>query len=85
MTGIHKTQNGLSLVHTSVRPVFCIWDKERRVRGLLKKAWRKLSSEGLHFKKPRIVGALVYREPITWNKIVGIVICLVGLVFINIK
>ena len=32
-----------------------------------------------------LVGALVYREPITWNKIVGIVICLVGLVFINIK
>ncbi|MDD6729003.1 MAG: EamA family transporter [Eubacteriales bacterium] len=31
------------------------------------------------------VGFLLYREPITWNKIVGIVICLVGLVFINLK
>ena len=29
------------------------------------------------------VGALVYREPITWNKITGIVICIMGLVFIN--
>ena len=29
------------------------------------------------------VGALVYREPITWNKITGIVICIIGLVFIN--
>lgn len=32
-----------------------------------------------------VVGALVYREAITWNKIVGIVICLIGLVFINVK
>ena len=31
------------------------------------------------------VGMILYREPITWNKIVGIAICLVGLVFINIK
>lgn len=31
------------------------------------------------------VGALLYRETITWNKIVGILICLVGLVFINLK
>lgn len=29
------------------------------------------------------VGFLLYREAITWNKLVGIVICLVGLVFIN--
>lgn len=29
------------------------------------------------------VGFLLYKEPITWNKVVGIVICLVGLVFIN--
>lgn len=31
------------------------------------------------------VGFILYHEPITWNKIVGIGICLVGLVFINIK
>ncbi|MDO5444977.1 MAG: EamA family transporter [Eubacteriales bacterium] len=29
------------------------------------------------------VGALLYHEAITWNKILGIVICLIGLVFIN--
>lgn len=29
------------------------------------------------------VGAMLYKEPITWNKIVGIVICLIGLVFIK--
>lgn len=31
------------------------------------------------------VGYLLYHEALTWNKILGIVICLVGLVFINIK
>lgn len=31
------------------------------------------------------VGFLMYHETLSWNKIVGIVICLVGLVFINIK
>ena len=31
------------------------------------------------------VGWLLYREALTWNKIVGIVICLIGLVFINLK
>lgn len=31
------------------------------------------------------VGLLLYREPITWNKILGIGICLVGLFFINMK
>lgn len=31
------------------------------------------------------VGALFFRETITWNKIVGVVICLVGLAFINYK
>lgn len=31
------------------------------------------------------VGFLLYHEAITWNKFVGVVICLVGLVFINIK
>ena len=29
------------------------------------------------------VGYLLYREAITWNKIVGIIICLAGLVLIN--
>lgn len=32
-----------------------------------------------------IVGRLLYQEALTWNKIVGIVICLIGLVFINLK
>lgn len=31
------------------------------------------------------VGALLYREPITWNKLVGIGICMVGLTVINLK
>ena len=31
------------------------------------------------------VGLLLYHEALTWNKIVGVLICLVGLVFINIK
>lgn len=31
------------------------------------------------------VGWLLYHEAMTWNKIVGIVICLIGLVFINLK
>lgn len=31
------------------------------------------------------VGALLYREPLTWNKLVGAFICLVGLIFINAK
>ena len=30
-----------------------------------------------------IVGAILYREHITWTKLVGVSICLVGLVFIN--
>ena len=30
-----------------------------------------------------IVGALLYREHVTWTKLVGVGICLVGLVFIN--
>ena len=32
-----------------------------------------------------LVGYLVYHETLTWNKIVGVVICLAGLVFINLK
>jgi len=32
-----------------------------------------------------IVGFLLYREPVTWNKIVGMAVCLVGLVIINYK
>lgn len=31
------------------------------------------------------VGYLLYKEAITWNKILGIIICLVGLGFINFK
>lgn len=31
------------------------------------------------------VGYLLYNEALTWNKIVGILICLVGLIFINLK
>lgn len=31
------------------------------------------------------VGYLLYREAITWNKIVGIVVCLAGLGLINLK
>lgn len=31
------------------------------------------------------VGYLLYQEPITWNKVLGIGICLVGLVVINMK
>lgn len=30
-------------------------------------------------------GALLFREKITWNKVIGIVICLIGLYFINRK
>lgn len=32
-----------------------------------------------------IVGFLLYREPLTWNKLVGAGICLIGLVIINIR
>lgn len=32
-----------------------------------------------------IVGTLLYKETLSWNKIVGVVICLIGLVFINYK
>ena len=31
------------------------------------------------------VGALLFHEAVTWNKIVGIAICVVGLVFVNLK
>ena len=31
------------------------------------------------------VGYLLYHEALTWNKLVGVGVCLVGLVFINIK
>ena len=31
------------------------------------------------------VGLLCYHEALTWNKVVGVLICLVGLVFINYK
>jgi len=32
-----------------------------------------------------LVGFFLYHESMTWNKIVGVVICLIGLVFINLK
>ena len=32
-----------------------------------------------------IVGVLLYREHISWSKLVGIVLCLVGLAFIGLK
>jgi multidrug transporter EmrE-like cation transporter len=31
------------------------------------------------------VGALLYKEALTWNKLVGVLVCLIGLVFINYK
>ena len=31
------------------------------------------------------VGWLVYKEALTWNKLVGVAICLIGLAFINHK
>lgn len=31
------------------------------------------------------VGFFLYREPLRWNKIVGVLICVVGLAFINLK
>ena len=31
------------------------------------------------------VGFMLYREPLTWNKLVGVAVCLVGLVIINMK
>ena len=31
------------------------------------------------------VGYFLYHEAFTWNKVVGVVICLIGLVFINYK
>ena len=31
------------------------------------------------------VGYILYKEPLTWNKIVGVIICLIGLGFINYK
>lgn len=32
-----------------------------------------------------LVGALLFHEKIGWNKIAGVIICMVGLVFINLK
>lgn len=31
------------------------------------------------------VGFFLYREPLRWNKLVGVLICMVGLAFINLK
>lgn len=30
-----------------------------------------------------LAGAWLYREPVTWNKLVGIAFCMIGLIFIN--
>ena len=32
-----------------------------------------------------VLGYFLYHEALTWNKVVGVVICLIGLVFINLK
>lgn len=32
-----------------------------------------------------VVGYFLYHEAFTWNKVVGVVICLIGLVFLNYK
>ena len=32
-----------------------------------------------------VVGFFLYHEAFTWNKVVGVIICLIGLVFINSK
>ncbi len=32
-----------------------------------------------------LVGFLLYHEPLTWNKLVGVGVCIVGLIFINLK
>ena len=31
------------------------------------------------------VGLLIFKEPISWNKAVGMIVCLIGLVLINLK
>lgn len=31
------------------------------------------------------VGRILYKEPITWNKIAGILVCIIGLAIINMK
>lgn len=31
------------------------------------------------------VGFFLYHEALTWNKLIGVVICLIGLVFLNLK
>ena len=31
------------------------------------------------------VGYFLYHEALTWNKLVGVIVCLIGLVFINMK
>ena len=32
-----------------------------------------------------LVGYFLYHEALTWNKLLGAVICLIGLIFINYK
>ena len=52
--------------------------------------WRKLISGSLRHYRLAIaavvlllVGYVLYHEPLSWSKIVGVVICLIGLVFLN--
>jgi drug/metabolite transporter (DMT)-like permease len=32
-----------------------------------------------------VLGYFLYHEALTWNKVAGVVICLIGLIFINLK
>ena len=32
-----------------------------------------------------LVGYFLYHESLTWNKVAGVIICLIGLIFINYK
>ena len=32
-----------------------------------------------------LIGTLVYREALTWNKLTGVALCLLGIVFLNLK
>ena len=34
---------------------------------------------------PLLIVYFLYHEALTWNKLVGVAICLVGLIFINLK
>ncbi len=32
-----------------------------------------------------LVGTLLYREALTWNKLIGVTVCMIGLVILNLK